>query len=302
MVTRARSSSISMTLPVTGAKLFAWSMPIRRRARFVDAVFDGNSTGISPKIPGILSGGIDPIQAHALHRPAHKPSYYSPSIRRGNHVQSQPQFPALYRHRRPHRGRKDHARQPDGQALPGQYGARDLRGKPVSGAFYADRDAYAFQTEMFFLLSRYKQQEQFAQRDLFSALSVSDYLFVKSRLFASLTLSDHELALYDRMYTILTNQIPTPDVVVHLHAPLEVLSGRIKKRGRSYEENMDLDYLDRLRGLYHNFFAHYDEAALIEVDTSDVNFSEDRAALEALMARIQRAYQARNAPAQLIEF
>jgi len=173
---------------------------------------------------------------------------------------------------------------------------------PFLARFYADRDAYAFQTEMFFLLSRYKQQEQFAQRDLFSALSVSDYLFVKSRLFASLTLSDHELALYDRMYTILTNQIPTPDVVVHLHAPLEVLSGRIKKRGRSYEENMDLEYLDRLRGLYHNFFAHYDEAALIEVDTSDVNFSEDRAALEALMARIQRAYQARNAPAQLIEF
>lgn len=173
---------------------------------------------------------------------------------------------------------------------------------PFLERFYSDRDAYAFQTEMFFLLSRYKQQEQFAQRDLFSALSVSDYLFVKSRLFASLTLSDHELALYDRMYTILTSQVPTPDVVVHLHAPLEVLSGRIKKRGRSYEENMDLDYLDRLRGLYHNFFAHYDEAALIEVDTADVNFSEDPAALEALMARIQRAYQIRQAPAQAIEF
>lgn len=173
---------------------------------------------------------------------------------------------------------------------------------PFLERFYDDRDAYAFQTEMFFLLSRYKQQEQFAQGDLFSSLSVSDYLFVKSRLFASLTLSDHELTLYDRMYTILTNQVPTPDVVVHLHAPLEVLGERIKKRGRSYEENMDLEYLDRLRGLYHNFFAHYDESALIEVDTSDVDFSKDPAALEALMERIQRAYQIRQTPAQAIEF
>jgi deoxyadenosine/deoxycytidine kinase len=173
---------------------------------------------------------------------------------------------------------------------------------PFLARFYDDRDAYAFQTEMFFLLSRYKQQEQFSQRDLFSTLSVSDYLFVKCRLFASLTLSDHELALYDRMYTILTGQVPTPDVVVHLHAPLDVLHERINKRGRSYEQDMDSEYLDRLRSLYHNFFAHYDEAPLIEVDTSDVDFSKDPDALEALMSRIQRAYQASTAPSLAIEF
>lgn len=173
---------------------------------------------------------------------------------------------------------------------------------PFLERFYANRDAYAFQTEMFFLLSRYKQQEQFSQRDLFSTLSVSDYLFVKCRLFASLTLSDHELALYDRMYTILTSQVPPPDVVVHLHAPLDVLHARIRKRGRSYEQNMDLDYLDRLRGLYHNFFAHYDQTPLLEVDTTDVDFSRDDAAVEALMARIQRVWQASQAAPVAIEF
>ncbi len=173
---------------------------------------------------------------------------------------------------------------------------------PFLAKFYEDRDAHAFQTEMFFLLSRYRQQEQFAQRDLFSRLSVSDYLFVKCRLFASLTLSDHELALYDRMYKILTEQVPTPDVVIHLHAPLEVLHERIKKRGRDYEKNMDSDYLERLRHLYHNFFAHYDEAPLVEVDTSDVNFAEDPAAVDALMERVQRAYQASIAPPKAIEF
>jgi deoxyguanosine kinase len=173
---------------------------------------------------------------------------------------------------------------------------------PFLANFYADRDAYAFQTEMFFLLSRYRQQEHFAQRDLFSALSVSDYLFVKCRLFASLTLSDHELALYDRMYNILKEQVPTPDVVIHLHAPLEVLEERINKRGRSYEEDMDLEYLDRLRSLYHNFFAHYEEAPLVEVDTAEVDFTRDDDAVDELMDRVQRAYQASIATPQAIEF
>src|SRR5690606_12825102 len=86
---------------------------------------------------------------------------------------------------------------------------------PFLANFYKDRSRYAFQTEMFFLLSRYRQQEEFAQADLFSRLSISDYLFVKCRLFASLTLSDHELTLYDRMYSILSAQIPVPDVVIH---------------------------------------------------------------------------------------
>ena len=173
---------------------------------------------------------------------------------------------------------------------------------PFLAKFYGDQEAYAFQTEMFFLLSRYKQQEQFAQRDMFSTLSVSDYLFVKCRLFASLTLSDHELTLYDRMYNILKEQVPEPDVVIHLHAPLDVLQERINKRGRPYEQDMDAAYLDRLRSLYHNFFAHYEEAPLVEVDTSEVNFTKEPDAIDELMERVKRAHQASVTPPQAIEF
>jgi len=161
---------------------------------------------------------------------------------------------------------------------------------PFLADFYGDRDRYAFQTEMFFLLSRYRQQEEFAQEDLFTSLTVSDYLFTKCRLFASLTLTDHELALYDRMYSILSEQVPKPDVVVHLHAPLDVLLGRIEKRGRSYEQDMDAEYLDRLRSLYQQFFGHYDETALLEVDTSDVDFSKDEQAITDLMDQIAVVY------------
>ena len=173
---------------------------------------------------------------------------------------------------------------------------------PFLADFYDDADEYAFQTEMFFLLSRYRQQEEFAQTDLFSPLSVSDYLFVKSRLFASLTLSDHELTLYDRMYDILTEQVPKPDVVVHLHAPLETLQDRIERRGRPYEQEIDPEYLERLRSLYHNFFDHYDQAPLIEVDTSQVDFSQDNTAVQNLMERVCRSYKAANSPPATVEF
>lgn len=173
---------------------------------------------------------------------------------------------------------------------------------PFLADFYDDREAYAFQTEMFFLLSRYRQQEEFAQTDLFGRISVSDYLFVKCRLFASLTLSDHELALYDRMYSILTTQVPTPDVVVHLHAPVDVLMERIDQRGRSYEEDMDREYIDRLCRLYHNFFSHYDETPLIEVDTGDVDFSRDDQAVDDLMEQIRAAHRQAVAPSPGVEF
>jgi len=173
---------------------------------------------------------------------------------------------------------------------------------PFLADFYGDRDRYAFQTEMFFLLSRYRQQESFAQDDLFAQMSVSDYLFTKCRLFASLTLSDHELTLYDRMYSILSTQVPRPDVVIHLHAPLDVLLSRIQRRGRSYEQNMDPDYLERLRSLYMQFFQHYDQAPLLQIDTSDLDFTRDDAAVEEVMHRATDVLRSFRAPQPAIEF
>ena len=173
---------------------------------------------------------------------------------------------------------------------------------PFLADFYADRDRYAFQTEMFFLLSRYRQQEEFAQDDLFASMSVSDYLFTKCRLFASLTLSDHELTLYDRMYSILSTQVPTPDVVIHLTAPLETLLGRIKQRGRSYERNMDAEYLERLRSLYAQFFQHYDRTALVTLDTRDIDFTQDERALDDVMALAREVVREARTPRPAITF
>ncbi|MEC9440795.1 MAG: deoxynucleoside kinase [Myxococcota bacterium] len=173
---------------------------------------------------------------------------------------------------------------------------------PFLADFYEDRDRYAFQTEMFFLLSRYRQQEGLRQADLFNQVTVSDYLFVKCRLFASLTLSDHELALYDKMYNILFDQVPQPDLVIHLSAPLEILLERISKRGRPYEKAMDPEYLDRLRSLYHNFFAHYEDTPLLEIDTSDVNFAEDASAVENLVEQIKQNWRQARQAERRIEF
>jgi len=173
---------------------------------------------------------------------------------------------------------------------------------PFLADFYSDRNRYAFQTEMFFLLSRYRQQEQFAQDDLFGRMSVSDYLFTKCRLFASLTLNDHELTLYDRMYSILSTQVPKPDLVVHLHAPLEVLMSRIRQRGRSYERNMDPEYMERLRSMYQQFFAHYEQTPLLQIDTTGLDFTNDETAVEDVMRQATDAFRDARAPRGAIEF
>lgn len=145
---------------------------------------------------------------------------------------------------------------------------------PFLADFYADRDRYAFQTEMFFLLSRYRQQELFAQEDLFSRFSVSDYLFVKCKLFAAMTLGEHEFVLFDKVYTILSASVPKPDLVIYLHAPVSVLAERIARRGRQYEQDIDLDYLSELLGTYTDHFSSYCETPLLTVDTTHVNFAD----------------------------
>lgn len=167
---------------------------------------------------------------------------------------------------------------------------------PFLAKFYLDRDRYAFQTEMFFLLSRYRQQEEFAQDDLFGQLSVSDYLFSKCRLFAGLTLSDHELALYDRIYLILSSQAPKPDVVIHLNAPLDVLLRRIRLRGRSYEKDMDAKYLERVRALYVQFFHHYEQTPLVNIDTARIDFTRDDDAVEDVMRLATEAFREARRP------
>ena len=143
---------------------------------------------------------------------------------------------------------------------------------PFLANFYTDRARYAFQTEMFFLLERYRQQELFSQGDLFQQHAISDYVFQKNKLFAGETLKNDELTLYLRIYSILEKQIPKPDLVLYLYAPLDILLKRIEQRGRPYEKNFDAEYLSNLIAIYHNFFSSYRESPLITIDTTNLNF------------------------------
>jgi deoxyadenosine/deoxycytidine kinase len=145
---------------------------------------------------------------------------------------------------------------------------------PFLPEFYEDQKAHAFKTQMFFLLSRFKQQEELHQQELFESRVVSDYLFAKDRIFAELTLSDSELALYEQVFDALQSKVPTPDLIVYLHAPINVILQRIQQRGRSYEQNMDPDYLDRLSAAYERFFGRYEASPTLIVDTQDLNFPE----------------------------
>jgi deoxyguanosine kinase len=143
---------------------------------------------------------------------------------------------------------------------------------PFLANFYQDRAAFAFQTQIFFLLSRFRQQQQIVQHDLFSRLMVSDYLFAKDRIFAHLNLSDDELALYNQLATILEQRVLKPDLVIYLQARTDVLMQRIRLRGRSYERDMDRQYIAALAGAYSYFFHHYKDSPLLVVNTDDLDF------------------------------
>ncbi len=143
---------------------------------------------------------------------------------------------------------------------------------PFLSNFYLDRSTFAFQTQIFFLLSRFRQQQELFQNDLFNNTLISDYLFAKDRIFANLNLGDDELGLYNQLATILEQRVRKPDLVIYLQARTEVLMQRINWRGRSYEQNMDAGYLDALNGAYSYFFHHYKDAPLLVVNTDNMDF------------------------------
>jgi deoxyadenosine/deoxycytidine kinase len=158
---------------------------------------------------------------------------------------------------------------------------------PFLPDFYRDRERYAFQTQLFFLLSRYRQQAEILQEDLFARGVVSDYLLIKDRMFAALTLSRQELTLYDQLWGILGPRAPKPDLVVLLLASVPVLLERIGKRARPYEKAMDPKYLEELIQIYTDYFFDYNESPLLVVDTSEIDIVNDRNDLEALLAVIR---------------
>jgi deoxyguanosine kinase len=160
-----------------------------------------------------------------------------------------------------------------------RYGARTVfeivEENPFLANFYQDRNKFAFQTQLFFLLSRFKQQQELFQQDLFSQVTISDYLFAKDRIFASITLDPNELSLYERIYETLGPRVMKPDLVIYLQARQDVLLSRIKKRGRDFERKFDADYLSELSRTYNDFFHRYDETPLLVINTSDIDFVEN---------------------------
>ena len=154
---------------------------------------------------------------------------------------------------------------------------------PFLASFYQDRNKYAFQTQLFFLLSRFKQQQELIQQDLFSQSTVSDYLFAKDRIFASITLDPNELALYERVYEHLGPRVMKPDLVIYLQARLDVLLARIRKRGREFERKFDPEYLAELSRTYNDFFHRYDETPLLVINTSDIDFVDSEKDFEELI-------------------
>lgn len=143
---------------------------------------------------------------------------------------------------------------------------------PFLEKFYDDRKRFAFQTQMFFLINRYKQQQQLKQQELFSSITVSDYIFDKDKIFAYLNLSAEEVKLYESIFPLLERDIPKPDLVIFLQSGIDRLIANVKLRGRKFEKNLTRQYLAELSEAYNNFFFKYNNTPLLIVNTSDIDF------------------------------
>lgn len=148
----------------------------------------------------------------------------------------------------------------------------EFEDNPFLPKFYEDRARYAFQTQLAFLASRFHQQKSMTSRDLFSDFLISDYLFDKDRIFARLNLNEDELALYDRIYGIMSTIAAKPDLVIFIQCSVERLLQNIAKRGRSYEKDISPDYLSELNDAYNHFFHHYDRSPLLVINASEIDF------------------------------
>ncbi len=157
---------------------------------------------------------------------------------------------------------------------------------PFLSDFYADSARYRFQTQMFFLLNRYSQQEEMAQPDLFTRITISDYLFAKDRIFAYLNLNEHELSLYEQVYRLLEPKIVRPDLVIFLQADTDTLLRRIKQRGRSFEKNIDRDYIAAVNEAYNQYFFRDSETPLLVINTSDIDPVHRREDLDDLLKQV----------------
>ena len=162
---------------------------------------------------------------------------------------------------------------------------------PFLADFYAGRPGAALQAQLFFLLSRHRQQLALRQADLFAQSTVCDYLFDKDKIFAYLNLDDNELFIYQRLYDLLAKDIAPPDLVIYLQAPTDVLTSRVRRRaadpGREDAPDPGSDYIRELNEAYQHFFFHYTATPLLVVETSEIDLATSDDALDDLIRQFR---------------
>ena len=154
--------------------------------------------------------------------------------------------------------------------------------------FYKDQERYSFQTQLFFLLQRYRQQQELRQVDMFQNLLVTDYMFVKDRLFASLNLDEKEMQLYDTVANLLERNIIKPDLVIYLQASTDTLMKNISNRGREMESDITHEYIDALSQVYTEYFFRYHETPLVIINTNNIDFVHNENDLKEVIQFIRK--------------
>ena len=165
---------------------------------------------------------------------------------------------------------------------------------PFLKNFYRNPSQSALATQLFFLFQRMQQIQDLKQRSLFENVRVADFLIEKDRLFAEVTLSNEEMNLYDKVYEHITLDAPTPDLVIYLQAPIEILKERITKRGNINEQYLTLDYLERLNDAYSRFFLDYKDAPLLIINAANINLESNEKDYETLIAMIMSNPKGKN--------
>lgn len=153
--------------------------------------------------------------------------------------------------------------------------AADATGNPYLHDFYADKEGAAFLAQLVFLVNRYNQQVRLQQRDLFVDRVICDYLFEKDKVYAYQTLTDDELLVYDRLYGILSERVPKPDLVIFLQMSTQTLMRRIRKEGDDMEKNISEQYLNDVIEALNYFFFNYQSAPLLVVKADDLDFTRE---------------------------
>lgn len=165
---------------------------------------------------------------------------------------------------------------------------------PFLERFYRNPRHAALPTQLFFLFQRAQQIQALRQSDMFAPVRVADFILEKDRLFAQLTLDDHELRLYEQVYDNITVDAPQPDLVIYLQAPVDVLLNRVQKRGRSYERFIETNYLERLVEAYTQFFYHYSATPLLIVNAADIDLVNNQQDYQLLLDRLRKTISGRH--------